>query len=266
MTSGIVLFAYNNDQIDYVKLAEWSAERIRRHLGLPVCLVTDVTCANSCFDIVIQTETPTSSERYFDDMQHTVTWKNGNRADAFELSPFDSTLVLDVDYVVASSDLLTVFETAHEFSTPTLAYDVTGINNFDNLNYFGQYRMPVCWATVLFFKKTSRVKLLFDAVKMVRENWKHYQDLYCIGRSAYRNDFAFAIAANLVHGQTGQWPSLPMSLPSVVPEHVVQQLGTDRFSVHYKLHDGKNRYVEIENQDFHAMGKQSLGDIVANSK
>jgi hypothetical protein len=265
MTAGVVLFAYNNDQIDYVKLAAWSADRIRRHLKLPVCLITDTPVVNSQFDIIIQTDTPTSSSRYFDDLDQTVTWKNGNRADAFELSPFDSTLVLDADYVVASSDLLTILQTAQEFSTPVQAYDVTGIDSFDNLNYFGQYRMPVCWATILFFKKTPAVKLLFDAVKMIRENWKHYQDLYSVGRSPYRNDFAFAIAANLVYGQTGRWPSFPFALPSVVPEHNIQQLGDDKFSVHYKLHNGKSRYVEIENQDFHAMGKRSLGNIVANS-
>jgi len=42
MTRGAVLFAFNNDRVDYVSQAQWSAPRINRHLGLPVTLVTDI--------------------------------------------------------------------------------------------------------------------------------------------------------------------------------------------------------------------------------
>ena len=41
MTEGICFFAYNNDQIDYVKLATIAASYAKRQLGKPVCLITD---------------------------------------------------------------------------------------------------------------------------------------------------------------------------------------------------------------------------------
>jgi hypothetical protein len=43
MTQGVVIFAFNNEQIDYLAMAAWSARNIRRHLDLPTCVITDVT-------------------------------------------------------------------------------------------------------------------------------------------------------------------------------------------------------------------------------
>ena len=41
MTSGVLIFAFNNEHIDYLAMANWSAKNIRRHLQLPVAVVTD---------------------------------------------------------------------------------------------------------------------------------------------------------------------------------------------------------------------------------
>lgn len=265
MTAGVLLFAHNNEHIDYVELAAWSAARIHRHLKLPVCLVTDSATTDTVFDHVVQVDEPESGERYFEDLAQNVAWKNANRSCAFELSPYDTTLVLDVDYVVASADLLTVFDSSQDFLAPSRAYDVTGVNTFEDLNSFGKFRMPMVWATIMFFRKTPTAQLLFDTVKMIKNNWTHYTQLYQMGRTVFRNDFAFAIAANLMHGQTATWPSWPGTLPSVLPAHVVQQVSADVFSVHYRDAGGKSRYIELDSQDFHAMGKRSLGDIVAGT-
>ena len=264
MTAGVLLFAYNNDHIDYVKLAEWSAERIHRHLDLPVGIVTDAQTVDSVFDYHIITDLPGSSGRYFADYDQLVEWKNGNRSSAFDLSPWDTTLVLDADYVVASDQLLQLLDSQQDFLTPANAYDVTGMATFDDLNVFGKFALPICWATVLFFRKTHRIKMLFDTVDMVRRNWHHYRALYQISRSAYRNDFAFAIAANLTHGQVLNWPSVPWSLASVVPEHRLAQVDADCFSVHYQTPDAKHKRTQLNQIDFHAMGKRDLGAIIGN--
>lgn len=266
MTAGVVLFAYNNDQIDYVKLAEWSAARINCYLDLPVTLVTDHPNTNKVFDRVIDTATPASSGRYFDDYQQVVEWKNGNRSDAFALSPYETTLVLDVDYVVGCSDLQKLLLTNLEFASPTTAYDVTGINDFSSLNVFGKFKMPMTWATVLFFRKTKTTELIFDSVQMVRQHWKHYCNLYQINKSNFRNDFAFSIALNLVYGHQARWPEVPWKLASVNPEHQLMQLSETKFQVKYQNTAGKPRYIELTNTDFHAMGKRSLGDIIANTQ
>ena len=41
MTSGVLLFAYNNEQIDYVAQACFLANRIKQYMNLPTTLVTD---------------------------------------------------------------------------------------------------------------------------------------------------------------------------------------------------------------------------------
>jgi hypothetical protein len=41
MSKGVLLFAQNNEQIDYIKQAVYLAKRIKRFLDLPVSLVTD---------------------------------------------------------------------------------------------------------------------------------------------------------------------------------------------------------------------------------
>ena len=41
MTKGVILFANNNDQIDYVRQAIFCAKQVQKYLKLPVSLVTD---------------------------------------------------------------------------------------------------------------------------------------------------------------------------------------------------------------------------------
>ena len=47
MTRGALIFAFNNEQTDYLEMAAWSAENIRRHLNIPVAVVTDRPDADS---------------------------------------------------------------------------------------------------------------------------------------------------------------------------------------------------------------------------
>ena len=41
---GALIFARNNAQIDYIKQARFSAQRIRKHLDIPTSIVTDSVC------------------------------------------------------------------------------------------------------------------------------------------------------------------------------------------------------------------------------
>ena len=41
MTTGALIFAFDNEQTDYVAMAGWSAENIHRHLDIPVAVVTN---------------------------------------------------------------------------------------------------------------------------------------------------------------------------------------------------------------------------------
>ena len=86
MTTGALIFAINNGTIDYEAMAHWSAQNIQRHLGISTCIVTreDVDRAPA-------------SNRWFADFDTHMDWHNQSRADAYDLSPWDRTLLLDAD-------------------------------------------------------------------------------------------------------------------------------------------------------------------------
>jgi len=262
--NGALIFAFNNEQIDYVRMAAWSARSIHRHLDIPVCLVTDVKVDDTVFDRVVQTAAGVSTSRHFSDFGTNVIWHNGSRANAYELSPWDTTLVLDADYVVASNNLATLFELDQDFLAHNHAYDVTGRNDFSGLNCFGRHRMPMWWATVMMFRRSKQAELIFDSMTMIRDNWQHYRNLYGNSQGTFRNDHALTIALGIVDGHTLDHSAIPWSLASLTPEHELQQTDADTFRVDFTTDNNKSKWIELCGQDFHAMGKKTLGDIVAS--
>ena len=38
---GVCFYAYNNDQLDYVRMALLAGKYVKKYLNLPVCLITD---------------------------------------------------------------------------------------------------------------------------------------------------------------------------------------------------------------------------------
>jgi len=174
-------------------------------------------------------------------------------------------LVLDADYVVASNQLQVLLDSKEDFLAHRWAYDITGINDFSGLNYFGQNHMPMWWATVMMFRRSSHARLIFKSMSMVRNNWTHYKKLYKNKSSTYRNDHALSIALGIVNGHTLDHAGIPWSLASLTPEHNLTQLGTDEYRVDFVNREQQARWIRLRNQDFHAMGKQALGDIVANN-
>ena len=266
MTRGVVIFAFNNEHIDYLALAEWSTRNIHRHLQLPVCVITDQTRIPKTytFDQVVQA-TPTDTHwRHFRDFGANGTWYNGGRVDAYALSPWDHTLVLDADYVVASDQLNQLFELDQDFLDHACAIEVTGVNSFDDNYRFGRHKMPMRWATVMLFRRSHNAELIFSAMQMVKQHWRHYLDLYGISKKTYRNDIALSIAQLIVHGHQLQIPSIPWNLVSVEAEHALTQLDTDLYRVDFVTADHKPRWLTLDH-DFHAMGKKYLGDIVAHT-
>jgi hypothetical protein len=268
MTTGALLFAFNNEQTDYIGLAAWSAANIRRHLGIPVAVITDAVNDPRIelhFDQVVQARPEAGGQRRFADYDATVTWFNASRVDAYWLSPWDQTLLLDADYVVASNALKVVLDSNHDFLAHRLAADATGRNDFKGLNYFGAYHMPMWWATVVMFRRSTSAQLIFDCMRMIRENWAHYRHLYQTGNSVYRNDHALSIALGTVNGHVTTHASIPWSLVSVLPDERLTSTGPDCYRIDFVDSRNQRCWIDLAGQDFHAMGKRHLGDIVAKS-
>ncbi len=265
MTTGALIFAFNNEHTDYLEMAAWSAENIRRHLGIPVAVVTDVadTSRNRSFDRVIEATPSTGGTRYFEDYKKTVSWHNAGRTDAYALTPWDRTLVLDADYVVASDQLHRVINADSDFQCHRHAFDLAKGQRLDELNQFGQHKLPMWWATVMMFRRSNTVQYIFDCMNMIKQNWQHYRDLYGIQKSTYRNDFALSIALGIVSGHTGQVDEIPWELNSLVPDTKVSRFhGPDGYLLEYNDQDNNPKQMSFMGLDFHAMGKKHLGDII----
>ena len=265
MTVGALIFAFNNEQTDYVAMAAWSAQNIQRHLNIPVAVVTDSTDSrlSDWFDKVITAPSQTGGTRYFEDYAQTVTWHNAARINAYALTPWDQTLVLDADYVVASSELRTVLAGPGDFMCHRKAYDVTTTRYLTELNQFGTHNLPMWWATVMMFRKSNTAQYIFDCMQMIHDNWPHYRALYGINQANYRNDFALSIALGIVSGHTGSTVDIPWPLASVLPAAKLSSNAIDSYLLEYNNSDNQSRYTSISGYDFHAMGKKHLGDIVA---
>jgi len=272
MTQGALLFAFNNDQVDYVQQAQWSAPRITRHLGIPVTLVTDIAPDDvSMFDHVITAESRSGGTRKYDHMNadSSATWFNRGRCRAYDLSPYDQTLVLDTDYIVACDRLKILFQSDHDLLCHRYVLDVTERRNFASDTRFGSVEMPMWWATVLYFRKSPLAEQVFAMMSMIENNWYHYSRLYKFSQEPYRNDYAISIALNTVYGHvTDAIPSIPWPLFTSFYDVYLNQLDSDRFQLNYvRMVENQERHQRmiLEDCDLHVMNKPDLGKICASA-
>ena len=225
-------------------------------------VVTDApeAAAQHEFEHIIVTAPDTGGSRHFADYGTNVTWHNAGRVTAYELSPFDQTLVLDADYVVASDALLNMLKIPQQFAAFKDSLDVANLTDLDT---FGAHRMPMWWATVMMFRRGNISQFIFDSMQMIRANWQHYRDLYGIHQSNYRNDYALSIALGLVAGAEQSVHECYGSIINVMPELKLTWVEQDHYEIEYINSEGQLKTMSWAGMDFHAMGKKHLEAIVA---
>ena len=263
-SSGILLFAYSTNNIDYLKIAEYCANNAKKWLNLPVTLITDIDNSSKSFDHVILVPNKKSSERNFQDKKQTSKWRNFGRSRAYELSPYDQTLLLDVDYIISSNQLTKIMQSSQEFLCYDSAIECSGTKGSNK--QFGKTHMPMFWATVIMFKKTKKCEMIFDIMKIIEENYSHYADLFGFSKTPFRNDYALSIALSIVSGHlVTKEHSIPWPMVNVNPEHKISRIDNNKFQVLYrKSMRGRERTCRnmFLNQDLHIMGKSDLERIV----
>lgn len=257
---GALLFAVGNSDIDYVDLARWSRDRIQRHLELPVAVVTDRDVPDSEFDRVIRIESPhDGTQRWFDDLAKTTPWNNLDRHRAYDLTPWQHTLLLDADYVVNSDFLQQIMAVEVDFQCYRHSAAVGG----EPLQHsFGDHGFPMWWATVIAFRRSERAQRIFEIMCMVKNNWRHYRNVYAIKDHLFRNDIALSIALGLVSGHTLCVDAIPGTLLATQPDQQLQLKGQSHWQVTWKRSDQRRVRCVIQDADFHAMGKHQLLEII----
>lgn len=230
---GVVLFAFNTDTVDYVKIANRASKLITHTLNLPVTIITEMSSP--------QTNTRVG-------YGHGTQWFNGDRYRAYELSPYDETLLLDSDYLVLDDSLLKVLDTINDYTI------MTNNQNFNQsmTGDMGEISLNYVWATVVAFKKTPRAKSLFELVGRIQHNYVYYSKLYNLRRSNFRNDYAFAIADNIINGYSPD-SGIPWTMLTI--DKTIKSLEIKNNNIIVK--EETNAHV-IPNQSIHIMDKLYL--------
>lgn len=216
--SGILLIAYNNGKIDYEKLALITARCVKLHMNNNhVTLLTD----QPTFDALTAELTPALAAKTFDHIiidnvtherntrthrdspwnEFTTQFNNKNKHSIFNKSPYNKTLMIDVDYLIGNDTLDAVFDTDSEVA---MYKNALSVRNYvpriweQKLHPDG---IDMWWSTAVYWRSDSELaKLFFGVWEHVKENYNYYKWLYKFPGVLFRTDYAVSIAVHILNG------------------------------------------------------------------
>jgi hypothetical protein len=257
MKRGVVLFAHNSETVDYLEMAKITAARINRLLDLPVTLISDeATIAGQMlnFDKVFTVKPDASNRR------KKTNWINKGRYAAFDLSPYDHTIVLDTDYVINSTKLNRLFGIDSDFVCHDKTFWLTCPNKPERLNSLAELGIDTLWATVMCFRKTQHVQQIFQMMAQVQNNYEHYANIYGFLPYTYRNDYALTIALKTCTGHLmSSEYFIPWSLTHVNHDIQVLRDSDTQYTLLFDTHgQSRKNYLQVKDMDFHMLGKDNF--------
>ena len=277
------MFAHNNREIDYFRMAVVNALLVKRHLGVPVCVVTDKDSydygvkslgkdlIDSAISIIKFVDTSSSFRRsntkiYRDTVhkQKKLPFYNLNRCDAYDLSPFEQTLLIDTDYLILGNTLNTCWDSKNTFMMNYAWRDINFSRKLE-LDYVNDAGITMYWATVVYFTRDEFSENFFTLCKHIRENTEYYRDLYKWPESIFRNDFVFSIAGHMINGlQDKSVPQLPTTLYKTFDFDDVHSIVSDTEIIMYMekaSEPGDYTLARWSKNDLHVMNKWALNRI-----
>ena len=273
MNKGVLIFANNNRQIDYAKMAVVSGSLAAKHLKVPVSLATDETTvawmkqsgqwqeALTVFDKIISKNTPQDLQqrKFFDGPTSTTApFKNSTRPSAWYVTPYERTLLIDCDYFIMSDALNEYWEVDSPLLISDQYNDIQDQSRAGWLDsYVSDTGVKLLWATTVMFTKNDETKIFFDLVEHIRKNYRRFADVYRFDNRIYRNDIAFGIAKHILYGfETDKGYSLP-SVLSVPDQDMIVDVENGAMKV---LSKNLNDYTlcSIKDRDIHLMNKQAV--------
>jgi hypothetical protein len=275
MTQGILIYAHNTRAVDYALLAVISAGLAKKHLAVPASLATDDSTiswmkqsqifdvANTVFENIIVVNRPeTDNQRRLNDGDTgtTVPFINVNRDTAWDLTPYDRTLLIDSDFLIFSDVLNKYWNIDCDLLIGDSINDINGQDRMKHLDrHISDTGVKLYWATTVMFTKNQNTRLFFDTVNHVKENYRHYADVFRFDHRQFRNDIAFSVSKHILDGYTesniGTLPPILSSLDRDILYEVNDQRLT--FLIDHKL-DNNFCAAAISGVDIHVMNKQSI--------
>ena len=245
MTQGVLLFCFDTEHTRYHKILERCVRLVKKNISKNITVVTN-------FETFSRMSPMGYIEYKFIEPElgnklNGESWNNVDRHMSYELSPYDTTLVMDIDYFCFSDNLKNLFDTEYDFLVPDTAHDLTGRDSFDHRRWS---MIPMVWATVLLFKKNEKVRKIFDTVKYIKENYSYFREMYRIYGRNLRNDYLFAMALQQVNGFMG-YEKMPFALPTLPRDCEIIEMTDNGLAWRYK-----EQISFVKDQDVHVLNKE----------
>jgi hypothetical protein len=266
MTRGVILFAFNSPKYNYYEMAKHTAKRVEHFLKLPVTLVTDEDSMPAGefehWDKVVKIKPDK------DNFRDWGMWINKGRYQAYELSPYEETLLLDVDYVVNSNKLLTLFDVDTDFCCHNRTNFLMNVGAPQEL--LSAYSYETLWATVVMFRRSARAEQIFQCLEMVQKNYEHYANIHNFIAGVYRNDYALTLALRIANCHSTvpsdfiKWDLVHVGKNTQVYKNSDEEFNTEYTVMFDNWQRGKIRkeYITIKDMDFHLMNKDLYVEMI----
>lgn len=262
MSQGFLIFAHDNERIEYGLLALSQAKRINKILSRPVSIVLDSTTQHNLttnypgweehFDQVIESESPVHQTKRYGEAGNQLTFHNLDRTDAYRLTPYDETIVIDTDIIIQSTNLNKLWNNEEDLLVCDTSTDLWG-NKTQEFTWVSDKSIKFYWATIFYFRKTEFTELFFNRCQWAKENYHWLAHVYEIPPRPVRNDFIWSI---VLHDLGHPAKTIPFNLKYCTYDDTVIEGSPSAVKV---LSD--NTLFKIS-QDLHMFNKYNLIDLI----
>jgi len=280
MSRGIVLFAHNSEELDYIQMAMIAGGLAKKNLNLPVSLITDKAsvawakkskiysrCKKIFDKIILIPAPPITNKRRLSDGTDVadVPFINATRSSAYALTPYDQTLLIDTDFLIFTDNLNKYWDLPSNIKISSAINDIYHGNRLGyNDLYISDTGVHLYWATTVMFNKSNEAELFFNLVDVIRENYAVYGEVYRFSTVQYRNDIAFSVAKHIMQGySTDISNSLPPVFSAIDRDVLHSVTGNKLLMLINDVAAEAPFAVAVQDADIHVMNKQS---IIRNAK
>lgn len=278
MSQGVLMFAHNNSHIDYLRSAVVNATQVQYHMDRDVMIVSDADTVASYHkqhgeipsNIQVHMVTPptaTNNRIYRNTQNHNqvLDFRNSGRANAYDISPWDETLLIDVDLLVLGDTLNQCWWSSQPFMINHDYVDAQCGRTMPGTLRLNPAGIHHYWATQIYFRKSSEAQMFFTLAQYAQQNYQHLRHVYQWSGTMLRNDFVFSIAAHMYSGYSGvPVPELPVKLYNTFDvDTVIRVLDTDSvlLGLEHPLDPRDVLLLRWRHNNIHIMNKWALATV-----
>ena len=247
----------------------------------PVCLITDPgnwewfkkteigqAYVDKAFDDVVLSDPGKQDNKrtHYDSPWHRFTseFRNGNKHRVFNLTPYDQTLLLDIDYIVQNSSLDFVFDTDSEVTLFHKAESLIGELPAKPQQFLNDRGIPMLWSTAVYFdRRASLTKTFFELWSHIAENYEFYKFLYGFPGTMYRTDFCVSIAAHILNGMgegelIDDFPMPMINMSQHDDIATIKSIDEWIYLVNDRQANWEDSLTKISGENVHVMNKRAI--------